>query len=73
MRTSRPTSPRVTELQKKIDAGEAAEIGGYQLDDGIKAVLRGIKLYKPIIAAINGNCVAGGMEMLGRLRPPGGE
>jgi enoyl-CoA hydratase len=27
-------------------------------------VLRGAKIYKPIIAAINGPCVAGGMEML---------
>jgi len=35
------------------------------LDDGVKAVLRGTKLYKPIIAAVNGVCVAGGMEMLG--------
>ena len=41
------------------------ELGGYRLDDGIKAVLRGTKLYKPIIAAVNGTCVAGGMEMLG--------
>ena len=28
-------------------------------------MLRGTKLYKPIIAAVNGVCVAGGMEMLG--------
>ena len=28
-------------------------------------MLRGTKLYKPIIAAVNGTCVAGGMEMLG--------
>ena len=28
-------------------------------------MLRGTKIYKPIIAAINGPCVAGGMEMLG--------
>ena len=28
-------------------------------------MLRGVKLYKPIIAAVNGACVAGGMEMLG--------
>ena len=28
-------------------------------------MLRGSKIYKPIIAAVNGPCVAGGMEMLG--------
>jgi enoyl-CoA hydratase len=57
--------PQITELQKKIKSGEVGEIGGYRLDDGIKAVLRGTTLYKPIIAAVNGTCVAGGMEMLG--------
>ena len=57
--------PQVTELQKKMRAGEVTEIDGYRLDDGVKAVLRGVKLYKPIIAAVNGTCVAGGMEMLG--------
>ena len=57
--------PQVTELQKKMQAGEVIEIDGYRLDDGVKAVLRGVKLYKPIIAAVNGTCVAGGMEMLG--------
>jgi enoyl-CoA hydratase len=57
--------PQVTELQKKIAAGDVQEIGGYRLDDGVKAVLRGVKLYKPIVAAVNGTCVAGGMEMLG--------
>ena len=41
------------------------EIDGYRLDDGVRAVLRNVKLYKPIIAAVNGTCVAGGMEMLG--------
>ncbi len=41
------------------------EIDGYRLDDGAKAVLRNVKLYKPIVAAVNGTCVAGGMEMLG--------
>jgi enoyl-CoA hydratase len=57
--------PQITELHSKMKAGETAEISGYRLDDGVKAVLRGVKLYKPIIAAVNGTCVAGGMEMLG--------
>ncbi len=57
--------PQITELHSKMQAGEVAKIGGYRLDDGVKAVLRGTKLYKPIIAAVNGTCVAGGMEMLG--------
>jgi enoyl-CoA hydratase len=57
--------PQVTALQQKMESGEVTELGGYSLDDGVKAVLRGTKLYKPIIAAVNGNCVAGGMEMLG--------
>ena len=57
--------PQITELQGKMQAGEVDEIDGYRLDDGVKAVLRGTKLYKPIIAAVNGTCVAGGMEMLG--------
>ncbi len=57
--------PQITEHQRKIAAGEVSDLGGYQIDDGVKAVLRGVKLYKPIIAAVNGTCVAGGMEMLG--------
>lgn len=57
--------PQVTALQKKIAAGEVDSLGDYRLDDGVKAVLRGVKLYKPIVAAVNGTCVAGGMEMLG--------
>src|SRR5277367_5445875 len=47
------------------DGARPEELGGYRLDDGVRAVLRGTKLYKPIIAAVNGTCVAGGMEMLG--------
>ena len=57
--------PQITEHQKRISSGEVETIGGYRLDDGTKAVLRGVRLYKPIIAAVNGTCVAGGMEMLG--------
>jgi enoyl-CoA hydratase len=57
--------PQVTELQKKIAAGEVEELGGVSLRDSTYAVLRNVKLYKPIIAAVNGHCVAGGMEMLG--------
>jgi enoyl-CoA hydratase len=57
--------PEITKVQEEIAGGKVSEIGGYQLTDGTKAVLRGVKLYKPIIAAVNGFCTAGGMEMLG--------
>lgn len=57
--------PQITDLQKKIASGNVTEIDGCRLSDGTYAVLRNVKLYKPVIAAINGPCVAGGMEMLG--------
>jgi enoyl-CoA hydratase len=57
--------PQVTRLQREIASRQVEELDGYRIDDGVKAVLRGVKLYKPIIAAVNGTCVAGGMEMLG--------
>jgi enoyl-CoA hydratase len=57
--------PQVTKLQKEIASRQVEEIDGYRIDDGVRAVLRGVKLYKPIVAAVNGACVAGGMEMLG--------
>jgi len=57
--------PQITELSARITAGEVDEIDGCRLSDGTEAVLRNVKLYKPIIAAIDGPCVAGGMEMLG--------
>jgi enoyl-CoA hydratase len=57
--------PQVTELAKQISTGEVTEIDGCRLTDGTRAVLRDAKIYKPIIAAVNGPCVAGGMEMLG--------
>jgi enoyl-CoA hydratase len=57
--------PEITKMQKDIASREVVEIDGYRLDDGTKAVLRGAKIWKPIVAAVNGFCTAGGMEMLG--------
>lgn len=57
--------PQVTKMQKQIAAGEVTEFEGVSLRDSTYAVLRNVKIYKPIIAAVNGHCVAGGMEMLG--------
>jgi enoyl-CoA hydratase len=59
--------PQVTALSEKISSGEVTEIDGCKLSDGTDAVLRNAKLYKPIVAAIDGPCVAGGMEMLGGI------
>ncbi len=57
--------PQITRLSASLQETGVTEIDGYRLDDGTKAVLRNTKLYKPIVAAVNGTCVAGGMEMLG--------
>src|SRR5215471_4270386 len=57
--------PEITKLQKQIAEEGLTEINGYRLDDGTRAVLRNWPLYKPVIAAVNGFCTAGGMEMLG--------
>ena len=57
--------PEITKLQRQIADEGLAELDGYRLDDGTKSVLRGAKIWKPIIAAVNGFCTAGGMEMLG--------
>src|SRR3954464_15320289 len=57
--------PQVTKLQKEIAAGQVKEIDGCRLSDSVYAVLRNVKIFKPIIAAVGGPCVAGGMEMLG--------
>ena len=59
--------PQITELQQQIQAGDVDEIDGCRLRDGTDAVLRSLKIYKPIIAAVDGPCVAGGMEMLGGI------
>jgi enoyl-CoA hydratase len=57
--------PQITALQKEIISGKVDEIDGCKLRDGSDAVLRTLKIYKPIIAAVDGPCVAGGMELLG--------
>jgi enoyl-CoA hydratase len=57
--------PEITKLAKQISGEGIQEIDGYRLDDGTRAVLRNVPLYKPIVAAVNGFCTAGGMEMLG--------
>jgi enoyl-CoA hydratase len=57
--------PQITKLSQEIAKGEVKEVDGCRLSDGTYAVLRNMKLYKPVIAAVNGPCVAGGMEMLG--------
>jgi enoyl-CoA hydratase len=57
--------PEITKYQREIAEKGLTEIDGYRLDDGTRAVLRGAKIWKPIIAAVNGFCAAGGMEMLG--------
>jgi len=57
--------PEITKLQKQIAEEGITEINGFRLDDGVRAVLRNVALYKPVIAAVNGFCTAGGMEMLG--------
>ncbi len=57
--------PEITKFQREIAEQGKTEINGYRLDDGTKAVLRNYPLDKPVIAAVNGFCTAGGMEMLG--------
>jgi enoyl-CoA hydratase len=57
--------PQITALQREIASGEVTEVDGCKLRDGTDAVLRSLTVYKPIVAAIDGPCVAGGMEMLG--------
>jgi enoyl-CoA hydratase len=59
--------PEITRMQKQIAEEGLEEIDGYRLDDGTKAVLRNVPLYKPVVAAVNGFCTAGGMEMLGGI------
>ena len=57
--------PEITKFQARIAQEGLTEIDGYRLDDGVRAVLRNWPLFKPVVAAVNGFCTAGGMEMLG--------
>jgi enoyl-CoA hydratase/carnithine racemase len=57
--------PEITKFQQQIAEQGLTELNGFRLDDGTRAVLRNWPLYKPVIAAVNGFCTAGGMEMLG--------
>jgi enoyl-CoA hydratase len=59
--------PQYTALQDQIQAGEVDEIDGCKISDGFDACLRDFELFKPIIAAVDGPCVAGGMELLGSI------
>jgi enoyl-CoA hydratase len=53
--------PLVTEALKN----GVTEVDGMPIDCTLEATLRNLAVYKPIIAAVNGPCVAGGMELLG--------
>lgn len=44
--------------------GDLPRPTGWNKDDAIHAVLHRFPVYKPIVAAVNGTCVAGGFEML---------
>jgi enoyl-CoA hydratase len=44
--------------------GELPQPEGWDKVDAIHAVLHRFPVYKPIVAAVNGTCVAGGFEML---------
>ena len=53
--------PEITQVAERIQKEGLSEVDGYRLDDGTKSVLRGAKIWKPIIAAVNGPCAGLGM------------
>jgi enoyl-CoA hydratase len=54
--------PAVTDNIDTLATGQAVE--DFPANAALVAVLREWELHKPVIAAVNGTCVAGGMEML---------
>lgn len=56
--------PKTRAMAEASARGET-EFEGYPISAGTDAVLRSLEITKPIVAAIGGPCVAGGMEMLG--------
>src|SRR4051812_12490517 len=48
-------------LTEALSSGSREERARFR--SGTEAVLRDLEIYKPIIAAVNGPCVAGGMEL----------
>jgi len=58
--------PMVTQNIGELSAsgGQQTMGGDFPVNASLIAVLREVEIYKPIIAAVNGFCIAGGMEML---------
>jgi enoyl-CoA hydratase len=60
--------PMVTDSIDELASGEKTLSGeGFPDNAPLIAVLRDFELYKPVIAAVNGICAAGGMEMLNAI------
>jgi enoyl-CoA hydratase len=58
--------PAVTQNVHELAASGGRENLGHEVpaNAALIAVLRAVDIYKPIIAAVNGACIAGGMELL---------
>jgi enoyl-CoA hydratase len=54
-----------TIAQESRASGDPTKYKAVQDPSGVRWTLKGYDLFKPIIAAVNGYCVAGGFEMLG--------